>query len=72
LLSAGWFTSLQTWNTWGDIYKRKFLIRDTGRTQLFDGQITTYDGLTGKYSVYFPCDGKTVYIYLDDKDVIFS
>jgi len=45
----------------------KFLIRDTGRTQLFDGQITTYDGLTGKYSVYFPCDGKTVYIYLDDK-----
>jgi len=52
--------------------KMKFLIRDTGRTQLFDGQITTYDGLTGKYGVYFPCDGKTVYIYLDDKDVIFS
>ena len=49
-----------------------FNIRDTGRTQLFDGQITTYDGLMGKYGVYFPCDGKTVYIYLDDKDVIFS
>jgi len=51
--------------------KMKFLIRDTGRTQLY-GQITTYDGLMGKYGVYFPCDGKTVYIYLDDKDVIFS
>ena len=50
----------------------KFLIRDTGRTQLIDGQITTYDGLTGKYGVNFPCDGKTVYIYLDDKDVIVS
>ena len=36
----------------------KFLIRDTERTQLFNGQITTYDGLTGKYGVYFPSDGK--------------
>ena len=47
----------------------KFKIQDTGRTQWYEGQITTYDGLTGKYGVYFPTDKETVYIYTDDKDV---
>ena len=32
---------------------------------------TMYDGLTGKYGVYFPCDGETVYVYADDKDMRF-
>ena len=31
-----------------------------------------YDGgLTGKYGVSFPCDGETVYVYPNDKDMKF-
>ena len=48
--------------------KMKFFIRETGKTQFFNGQITTYDGLTGQYGA---CDGKTVFIHPDDKDVVF-
>lgn len=51
--------------------KMKLLIRETGKTQFFNGQITTYDGLTGQFGVYFPCDGKTVFIHPDEKDVVF-
>ena len=39
----------------------------SGKTQLFKGQITRQDGLTG---VYCPCDGETVYVYPNDKDKI--
>ena len=35
----------------------------SGKTQRFKGQITKYDGLTGKYRVDCPCDGETVYVY---------
>ena len=42
-----------------------------GKIQWFEGQITNYDGLTGKYGVYFPVDQETVYIFPDDKDVSF-
>ena len=28
--------------------------------QWFDGMITSYDGLKGKFGVHFPSDGKTV------------
>ena len=38
----------------------------SGKTQWFKGQITKYDGLTGKYRVYCPCDGETVYVYPSD------
>ena len=34
--------------------------------QCFKGRITKYDGLTGKYRVYCPCDGETVYVYPSD------
>ena len=30
----------------------------SGKTQWFKGQISNYDGLTGKYGIYFPCDGE--------------
>jgi len=30
----------------------------SGKTQWFKGQISNYDGLTGKYRIYFPCDGE--------------
>ena len=32
----------------------------SGKTEWFKGQITKYDGLTGKYGIYFPCDGETI------------
>ena len=40
-----------------------------GKIQWFKGQITMYDGLTGKYGIYFPCDSETVYVYPNDKDL---
>jgi len=30
----------------------------SGKTQWFKGQISNYDGLTGKYEIYFPYDGE--------------
>ena len=35
------------------------------------GTINAYDGLTGKYGVYFPFDKETVYIFENDEDVRF-
>ena len=32
---------------------------------------SAYDGLTGKYGFYFPCDKQTVYMLEDDKDIRF-
>ncbi|XP_065893745.1 uncharacterized protein [Dysidea avara] len=37
----------------------------------FKGIINAYDGLTGKYGVYFPFDKETVYIFENDEDVRF-
>ena len=31
-----------------------------------------YDGLIGKYGIYFPCDGETVYVYPNDKDLRYT
>ena len=36
--------------------------------QWFDGIITSYDGLKGKYGVYFPLDGQTVDTSLGDEE----
>ena len=41
------------------------------KTEWFQGIVNAYDGLTGKYGVYFPCDKQTVYILEDDKDIRF-
>ena len=41
--------------------KMKFYVKDSGQHQFFSGQIIKYDGLTGKYGVYFPFDGEVVY-----------
>ena len=35
----------------------------------FTGEINSYDEYSGKYGVYFPCDGETIFIYPDDKDI---
>ena len=51
--------------------KLKMRFKVMGKIQWFEGQITNYDGLTGKYGVYFPIDQETVYIFPDDKDVSF-
>ena len=39
------------------------------REQWFDGMITSYDGLKGKFVVYFPSDGQTVDTSLGDEDL---
>ena len=54
----------------GKAVEMKFKVA-SGKTQWFKGQISNYDGLTGKYRIYFPCDGETVYVYPNDKDMRF-
>ena len=54
----------------GKSVEMKFKV--SGKIQWFKGQITMYDGLTGKYGIYFPCDGETVYVYPNDKDLRFT
>ena len=51
--------------------KMKFKIAETGKEEWFEGQITTYNGLNGKYGVFFPVDKQVVFIYPTDKDIIF-
>ena len=40
------------------------------KPQWFKGIVNAYDGLTGKYGVYFPYDKQTVYIREDDRHQI--
>ena len=37
--------------------------------QWFDGIITSYDGLKGKFRVHFPSDGQTIDTSLGDEDL---
>ena len=54
----------------GNSVEMKFKV--SGKIQWFKGQITMYDGLTGIYRIYFPCDGETVYVYPNDKNLRFT
>ena len=46
--------------------KVKFMVEDLKR---FLGVISTYNGLNGKYGIYFPSDQQTIEIALDDEDL---
>ena len=35
----------------------------------FSGEVSSFDEHSGKYGIYFPCDGETVFVYPDDKDI---
>ena len=43
----------------------------SGSEKWYDGVISAYNGVTGKYGVYFPCDKETVEVSLDDEDMEF-
>ena len=49
--------------------KVKFQIGDSDNEEWFEGVIFTYNGMTGDYGVFFPCDGQTVDISLDSADL---
>ena len=51
---------------------RKLMMKFTVscKLQWFKGIVNAYEGLTGKYGVYFPCDKQTVNILEDDKDIV--
>ena len=53
----------------GKSVEMKFKV--SGKIQWFKGHITMYDGLTGKYGIYLPCDSETVYVYPNDKYLWF-
>ena len=40
--------------------KVKFLVKESGKEEWFDGMIISYNGMSGLYGIYFPCDGQTV------------
>ena len=39
------------------------------KTKWFSREINSFDELSGRYGIYFPCDGETVFAYPDDKDL---
>lgn len=45
----------------------KFEITESGKSEWFEGTISSYDGIN-KYS-YFPYDQETVFASLDDEDL---
>ena len=49
--------------------KVKFLVKESGKEEWFDGMIISYNGMSGLYGIYFPCDGQTVEMSLDDEDL---
>ena len=49
----------------------KFLVKEAGEEEWFDGVIVSYNGISGQYGVFFPCDGETVELSLDDHDLKF-
>ena len=42
---------------------------DQSGVQWYEGNISLYNIITGKYSIYFPCDGQTEEASLDDNDI---
>ena len=55
----------------GNQVKVKFQIDDSDKEEWFDGVDVMYNGMSGDYGMFFPCDGKTVDISLDSDDLIF-
>jgi hypothetical protein len=47
----------------------KFMIKK--REEWFNGLISSYNGVTEEYGVYFPSDKQTVEMKLDDEDLEF-
>ena len=39
-----------------------------GKGEWYNGIICSYNGMTRKYGVYFPCDGQTIVTDLEDED----
>ena len=44
-------------------------LRYQEKNEWFERIIATYDGLKGKFGIYFPSDGKTHFASLDDEDL---
>ena len=55
----------------GKEVRMKFQILDSDSYEWFNGIVSSYDGITEKYGIYFPTDKETVYAGLDDEDLEF-
>ena len=53
----------------GKQVRMKFEIVDSNTFEWFEGIVSSYDGITQKYGVYFPSDEETVFVSLDDEDL---
>jgi len=53
----------------GKQVRMRFEIIDSDTWEWFGGIISSYDGITQKYDVYFPSDKETVFTSLDDDDL---
>lgn len=40
-----------------------------GVEEWYEGMVSSYNMITGKYGVYFPCDGQTEEASFDDDDL---
>ena len=42
---------------------------EEGQEEWYEGVISSYNMITGKYGIYFPCDGTTEEASFDDDDL---
>ena len=51
--------------------KMKFKVGKSNEINWFNGKILSYNPISKKYGIFFPCDKQTVFINLDEPDVIY-
>ena len=55
----------------GKKVKVKFMVTNLKKEEWFPGIVSTYNGLNGKYGIYFPSDEQTIEMSLNDEDLKF-
>ncbi len=53
----------------GKCDRMRFECANDGKDEWYEGVVSSYDIITGRYSIYFPSDGPSEQAYLDDEDM---
>ena len=50
--------------------RAKMKFDNKGEEKWYEGVVSSYNVITGKYGIYFPCDGTTEETSYDDADLV--
>ena len=68
-LTSDWSDTVAKWLKHLIVDQRMRFETESGKEEWYEGVISSYNGLTGKYGLYFPCDGKTEDASFNDEDM---